>query len=129
MISAVRMTIIDDSTLRPCINIVKTNYMNYLGKSNLWHYSRIEKTTRYKPSVVRISFLISFLFRPFQYYFNELFGKQILLDWILKFPTNSDPESQELSNDIKYDCVGTKDPSLKLEKRSFPNEVYGKKLT
>ena len=49
--------------------------------------------------------------------------------WILKFPTDSDPESEELSNDIIHDYVGTKDPSLKLEKRSFPIEVYGKKLT
>ena len=32
---------------------------------------------------------------------------------ILKFPTNSDPESKELSSDIKHDYVGTKDPSLK----------------
>ena len=48
---------------------------------------------------------------------------------ILKFPTNSDPESEELSNDINHDSVGTKDPSLKLEKRSFFIEVYGKKLT
>ena len=49
--------------------------------------------------------------------------------WILKFPTDSDPESEELSNDMQHDCVGTKDPSPKLEKRSFPIEVYGKKLT
>src|SRR6218665_1503020 len=46
--------------------------------------------------------------------------------WILKFLTDSDPESEELSNDIKNDCVGTKDPSLKLKKRSFSIEVYGK---
>ena len=44
---------------------------------------------------------------------------------ILKFPTNSDAESEELSNDMLHDCVGTKDPSLNW-KKSFSIEVYGK---
>ena len=46
--------------------------------------------------------------------------------WISKFLTNSDPESEELSNDIIHDCVGTKDPSLKLEKGAFSLKSMGK---
>ena len=45
---------------------------------------------------------------------------------ILKFPTNTDPESEELSNDIKHDYVGIKDPRLKLKKGAFPLKSMGK---